>query len=68
MRSADHHRYTASDVRAIQSRARGRAVVTTEKDWVKLEGFDWGEVAVWVARLEVAWLGDADVDEWLLRG
>jgi tetraacyldisaccharide 4'-kinase len=64
----DHHRYTVSDVRAIQSRARGRAVVTTEKDWVKLEAFDWGDAAVWVARLEVAWVGDANIDAWLLGG
>jgi tetraacyldisaccharide 4'-kinase len=64
----DHHRYIVSDVRTIQSRARGKAIVTTEKDWVKLEAFDWGEVAVWVARLEVEWVGGADIDAWLLGG
>lgn len=35
----DHHRYTAAQVRAMAGRAGGRAVVTTEKDAVKLEAF-----------------------------
>ncbi len=59
----DHHRYTASDVDAIRARARG--VVTTEKDWVKLERFDWGDTPVWVARLDVAVVGTDD-GAWLL--
>lgn len=33
----DHHRYDAHDARRIVDAARGRAVVTTEKDLVKLE-------------------------------
>ena len=33
---ADHHEYSAADVTAIAGRARGRTVVTTAKDAVKL--------------------------------
>jgi tetraacyldisaccharide 4'-kinase len=35
----DHHDYTWSDVQEIQSRLRGRTLVTTEKDAVKLHAF-----------------------------
>jgi len=35
----DHHAYDAEDVERIRRRAHGRAVVTTEKDAVKLEGW-----------------------------
>ncbi len=59
----DHHRYTAADASAI--RARAHAVITTEKDWVKLERFDWENIQVWVARLAVDLVGDDDVDAWL---
>jgi tetraacyldisaccharide-1-P 4'-kinase len=34
----DHWVYTASDAALIQVRSRGRSIVTTEKDAVKLEG------------------------------
>ncbi|MGE0161020.1 MAG: tetraacyldisaccharide 4'-kinase [Gemmatimonadales bacterium] len=34
---ADHHRYGREDVRTLRRRARGRALVVTEKDAVKLE-------------------------------
>lgn len=61
----DHHRYTDSDVRAIRARAQAGAIVTTEKDWVKLSHFDWEGSRVWVARLEVELVGEADVDAWL---
>lgn len=35
----DHHAYGWADVQTMLSRARGRPIVTTEKDAVKLEGF-----------------------------
>lgn len=35
----DHHPYTSRDVRNILSRARGRCVVTTEKDAMRLKPF-----------------------------
>jgi tetraacyldisaccharide 4'-kinase len=63
----DHHRYSIDDALAIRTRARGRGIVTTEKDWVKLERYDWGETPVWVARLDVALVGaGADDASWLL--
>lgn len=34
----DHHAYTRTDAAAIEQRAAGRPVVTTAKDWVKLQG------------------------------
>jgi tetraacyldisaccharide 4'-kinase len=47
IRYPDHHRYTQDDVRWILSILSARALstfVTTEKDWVKLAGFDFGAV------------------------
>ena len=61
----DHHAYTAADIETIQARARGRAIVTTEKDWVKLERFEWGTTAVWIARLDVELVGGPDIAPWL---
>jgi tetraacyldisaccharide 4'-kinase len=48
----DHHEYTEADVRGIVQAAEGRAVVTTEKDWVKLRRFD-ALRDIWVLRLGV---------------
>lgn len=36
----DHHVYSEADVEKVMARARGRAIVTTEKDAVKLADFD----------------------------
>jgi lauroyl/myristoyl acyltransferase/tetraacyldisaccharide-1-P 4'-kinase len=33
----DHHRYTAADLDALRRAADGATLVTTEKDWVKLQ-------------------------------
>jgi tetraacyldisaccharide 4'-kinase len=58
-RVSDHHRYQPDDVRAIEQAAAASgaaAVVTTEKDWVKLRDFDW-RMPVVVARLRVELLG-----------
>jgi tetraacyldisaccharide 4'-kinase len=57
---ADHHRYEARDIERIATRARSAnaaAMVTTEKDWVKLRRFDL-PLPVWVARLAVSLTGD----------
>jgi tetraacyldisaccharide 4'-kinase len=37
LRYPDHHSYTAADARRITAAARGGTVVTTEKDWTKLQ-------------------------------
>jgi tetraacyldisaccharide-1-P 4'-kinase len=62
----DHHRYRDLDVHAIRERAGNRGIVTTEKDWVKLSRFAWGDCPVWIARLDVDLVGADDVDAWLL--
>lgn len=62
----DHYRYLERDARRIRERAGTRAIVTTEKDWVKLYRFDWESAAVWIARLDVELVGEGDVDTWLL--
>jgi tetraacyldisaccharide 4'-kinase len=36
-RFGDHHRYTAADLAEVMRRAQGASLVTTEKDWVKIE-------------------------------
>jgi tetraacyldisaccharide 4'-kinase len=57
---ADHHRYGARDIARIERRMREQqasAIVTTEKDWVKLRRLS-PPFAVWVARLEVSLTGD----------
>jgi len=66
MEFRDHYRYDDADVRRIHARAGGRPIITTEKDWVKLSRFDWGDRAVWMARLDVDLVGHDDVDAWLL--
>ncbi|MCC7408796.1 MAG: tetraacyldisaccharide 4'-kinase [Phycisphaeraceae bacterium] len=58
----DHHAYTPADVQRIASRARqsgAAAVVTSEKDWVKLRDIDpavWQGLAVRRAVLGLRWL------------
>jgi tetraacyldisaccharide 4'-kinase len=48
----DHHDYSDSDVRHILEVAAGRCIVTTEKDWVKLEPRLAG-MRVWLLTQEV---------------
>lgn len=57
----DHHAYTARDAGALADRCRNSAagaIVTTEKDWVKLRRFEWAGVDVIIARLDVEWAGE----------
>ena len=49
----DHHRYHAADAALILARAGTAPIVTTEKDWVKLERLLPAD-RVWVLRQEVA--------------
>jgi tetraacyldisaccharide 4'-kinase len=64
---ADHHAYAAREVERIRRRSRGRTVVTTEKDAVKLERWasTLGEVVVLHDRLQ--WERGEDVMRARLR-
>lgn len=53
MTFSDHHRYSAADIGAIARRARGRPVVTTAKDAVKLQPLSEHGVDARVLHLEV---------------
>ncbi len=60
VRYPDHHFYTPSDageIRGMMGGERVNALVTTEKDWVKLAALDLGDVEILIARLEVDWEG-----------
>jgi tetraacyldisaccharide 4'-kinase len=56
LRYRDHHRYTDADWRAISEAARAAdaAIVTTEKDLVKLGRFPFAPDSLYALRLEVA--------------
>ncbi|MGH7552880.1 MAG: tetraacyldisaccharide 4'-kinase [Longimicrobiales bacterium] len=49
---SDHHAYDARDGDSIASAAQGRAIVTTEKDWMKLAG-RLDDTQVWLLRQRV---------------
>ena len=51
----DHHVFRQADVQRIVREARGRAIVTTEKDAVKLKDFSKMLPPTYVLRLRVAW-------------
>ncbi|MGH7907076.1 MAG: tetraacyldisaccharide 4'-kinase [Candidatus Binataceae bacterium] len=54
----DHHRYTAADWQNISNAARDAdAIITTEKDLVKLERFPFARDSLYALRLEVAMAG-----------
>lgn len=56
----DHHSYRGRDIERVAARMHREgvsALVTTEKDWVKLRGFALPGEA-WIARLEVSLSGD----------
>jgi len=55
MAFTDHHPFSSHDVRRIVERARGRPMVTTEKDAVKLGKFSHQLPKTYVLRLQVAW-------------
>lgn len=68
----DHQRYRERDVRQLkQWAAKGRKIVTTEKDAVRLEEAARGDMAlleaVWVAPIAVRWLfdGENEIEELL---
>lgn len=55
----DHHDYASQDVERIVERARGRAIVTTAKDAVKLEAVA-SELELWVLEQELRLEDGAD--------
>ncbi len=57
----DHHRYGDADLARVRDACRSAdcdAVITTEKDWVKLRRFGAESLRPWIARLDVAWVGE----------
>jgi tetraacyldisaccharide 4'-kinase len=64
LRFPDHHAYGREDLRRIERLVSSRridAIVTTEKDWVKLRAMGAPIGALWVARLDPEVLGDDPV-------
>jgi tetraacyldisaccharide 4'-kinase len=61
----DHHDYSEADARHIGEVAAGRCIITTEKDWVKLESRLAG-MRVWLLTQEVVVEHGADSVEALL--
>lgn len=65
----DHHRFTEADVRRIlgaMREARAGLVVTTEKDWVRLQRLEPLPFTVALAPLEVSIEPAGQFNEWLL--
>jgi tetraacyldisaccharide 4'-kinase len=54
----DHHEYQAADVAGLLDRLRGRPLITTHKDAVKLRFLDPGGSDVWVLEQEVSFADD----------
>jgi len=55
----DHHHYTAADMQKIENKARAlgaNAIITTEKDAVKIESLPIGSIDIWALRIHVAFL------------
>lgn len=59
----DHHRYCASDLRRIVNQAvasGAELLITTAKDWVKIQPiYDWS-MAVVAVDVRIGWLGDPE--------
>ncbi len=59
---ADHHRYASADIQALWRLARAsgcQALVTSEKDAVRLPGGLDPDIPIWVSRLELEFEGGA---------
>lgn len=67
---ADHHAFTQEDVDRITRAARvagADAIVTTEKDAVRLEGLSHGDIPVYAAQLEIESDDEVRLKSLLLR-
>ena len=66
----DHHRYTAADIAALVADAKAagaQRLVTTEKDAVKVEGFDFGGLPVSVVEIKTLFDEEVGLKSLLLR-
>lgn len=66
----DHHRYTAADIAALVADAKAagaQRLVTTEKDAVKVEGFDFGGLPVSVVEIKTMFDEEVGLKSLLLR-
>ncbi len=61
---ADHHAFRATELREVVTRARGAAVVTTEKDWMRLRGREELFPRLVMLRLELEWIAPGSEEEW----
>jgi tetraacyldisaccharide 4'-kinase len=64
----DHHPYSQHEIDCVLDRARrlgADAVVTTEKDAVRLEGMDLGELPFWAFRIDPYPLEEELFSDWL---
>lgn len=69
-RFPDHHAYTAGDVAALVAEAAAagaQRLVTTEKDAVKVEGFDFGGLPVSVVEIKTRFEDEVGLKSLLLR-
>ena len=67
---ADHHAFTQDDLEQIYKAAReagADAILTTEKDAVRLEGLSYGEIPIYVAQLELQSDDEVRLKSLLLR-
>lgn len=67
---ADHHAFTQEDLDQITRAARDAgadAIVTTEKDAVRLEGLKYGDVPIYASRLEIQSDDEVRLKSLLLR-
>jgi tetraacyldisaccharide 4'-kinase len=66
----DHHAYSQEDVDTVLQTARDTgadAIITTEKDAVRLEGFSYGDIPVYAAQLEIQSEEEVRLKSLLLR-
>jgi tetraacyldisaccharide 4'-kinase len=69
-RFADHHRYAQADATATAAaakRAGAELLVTTEKDAVKVEGLDFGDLPVSVVEIKMQFEDEVGLKSLLLR-
>ena len=59
---ADHHDYTSKDIDTITQKAKGRIILTTEKDAAKLQAFSIGMPPYQTISVEVEILGEKKND------